>query len=76
MVQLGLKEDWKWGKDVRMIRVEGHTDDILYETGQFQSNLQLSAAQATKVALVIIEEIGFPKEHIMVRAHGGIRPIK
>lgn len=57
------------------MRVEGHSDAQPIHTAAFQSNWELSTARAMSVLSVLVNETGFPADHIAVMGYGPYRPI-
>ena len=56
------------------IRVEGHTDDRPIKTAQFPSNWELSAARATSVVRLFIDQAGIPPEKLVAVGYAEYRP--
>lgn len=57
------------------LRVEGHSDDQPIHTPLFASNWQLSAARATSVLTLLVDDAGFPPQKISVAGYGPYRPV-
>ena len=57
------------------IRVEGNTDDVPMNSGQFPSNWELSVIRATEVVKLLISECDFSPEKISAIGYGQYRPI-
>ncbi len=60
--------------DQNPIRVEGHTDDVPPNSGQFPTNWELSAARAAHVARVL-EEQGVQHDRLSAVGYADTRPI-
>jgi chemotaxis protein MotB len=59
----------------RPIRVEGHTDDIPINTGEFKSNWELSVRRATEVVRHLVEKYSFPPQRISASGYAEYQPI-
>jgi chemotaxis protein MotB len=57
------------------VRVEGHSDDQPIHNASFQSNWELSAARATTVLLLMVNEGGFDPTHVSLSAFGQYRSL-
>lgn len=57
-----------------LIRVEGHTDDRPIRTARFASNWELSAARATRVVQLLIEQGGLDPERLSAAGYAEFRP--
>jgi len=57
------------------IRVEGHTDNLPINTPRFSSNWALSAARATNVLQLLIDQSDIPPEKLSAVGYGEYRPI-
>jgi chemotaxis protein MotB len=57
------------------LRVEGHTDDIPIRNDRYPSNWDLSAARASSIARVLIEQYNFEPERISVAGYAQYHPI-
>ena len=57
------------------LRVEGHTDDIPIRNERYPSNWDLSAARASSIARVLIEQYRFEPERISVAGYAQYHPI-
>ena len=59
-----------------MIRVDGHTDNVpLSGSGEFRNNWQLSQGRALSVVLYMINDLGFPPNHVAATGFGEFRPV-
>jgi chemotaxis protein MotB len=56
------------------VRVEGNTDNVPIENGEFPSNWELSAARATGVARYFVEHDGLAPNRISALGYGEYRP--
>lgn len=56
------------------IRVEGHTDDVPIQTAEFASNWDLSAARATRVVRLLVEEGGLDPARLSAAGYAEYRP--
>jgi chemotaxis protein MotB len=57
-----------------LIRVEGHTDDVPIRTAEFVSNWDLSAARATRVVRLLIDEGGLDPSRLSAAGYAEHRP--
>jgi len=57
------------------IVVEGHTDNVPIRGARFSSNWELSTARATSVVTHLIDQLGFPPQHMAAMGYGEFRPI-
>ena len=57
------------------IRVEGHTDNVPIHTGQFDSNWELSAARATRLARIFIEDHDFAPVRLSAAGFAEFHPV-
>jgi chemotaxis protein MotB len=57
------------------LRIEGHTDNIPINTGEFNSNWELSAARATSVLRYLVENGGIRAERVFAAGYGDTRPV-
>jgi chemotaxis protein MotB len=60
---------------VRMIRVEGHTDNTPIHTERFPSNWHLSAVRAINTATYLIDQHRIPSTRVSVAGYGEFRPV-
>lgn len=65
------------GVDDKLIRIEGHTDNVpvRHRRGMFESNWEISAARATNVVRFLIGEVGLPPERFEAAAMGEYHPV-
>lgn len=57
------------------IRVEGHTDNVPISNAQFPSNWELSAARATTVVRIFIDNANTPPEKLSAVGYGEYKPV-
>ena len=57
------------------IRVEGHTDNVPISNAQFPSNWELSAARATTVVRIFIDDADIPPEKLSAVGYGEYKPV-
>lgn len=57
------------------IRIEGHTDNIPIHTDQFDSNWELSAARATRLARIFIVDHGYNPERLSAAGYAEYHPV-
>ncbi len=57
------------------IRVEGHTDNFPIHTAEFDSNWELSAARATRIARALLDLDAVPPEQISAAGYAEFHPI-
>lgn len=57
------------------LRVEGHTDNIPIHTPEFESNWELSAARATRIARVFLGLKAMPPERISAAGYAEFHPV-
>lgn len=57
------------------IRVEGHSDDQPIHSALYKSNWELSIARAMSVLRLLIDDAGFPEDHISAAGFGSYRPV-
>lgn len=57
------------------IRVEGHTDDLPINNGQFASNWELSVMRAANVVHVLSEDAGLAPDRLSIVGYGQYRPL-
>lgn len=70
-----IREEMKEG--VKQVLVDGHTDDVpIHNSKKFPSNWELSSARASMVARVIIDQLRFPPDRVVVTGYGPYRPLK
>jgi chemotaxis protein MotB len=59
----------------KLVRVEGHTDNVPIHTAQFHSNWELSTARASSVIRYMIEKFNFSPELLSASGYGEFRPV-
>ena len=57
------------------VRIEGHTDNVPIHTGQFDSNWELSAARATRLARIFIEDHEFAPVRLSAAGFAEFHPV-
>jgi chemotaxis protein MotB len=57
------------------VRIEGHTDNVPINTGEFKSNWELSVRRATEVVRHLIERYDFPPRKISASGYGEYQPL-
>jgi chemotaxis protein MotB len=57
------------------VRIEGHTDNVPIHTSQFDSNWELSAARATRLARIFIEDHGFAPARLSAAGFAEFHPV-
>ncbi len=57
------------------LRIEGHTDNVPIHTGQFESNWELSAARATRLARIFIVDHGYTPERLSAAGYAEFHPV-
>jgi chemotaxis protein MotB len=57
------------------LRVEGHTDNIPIHTSGFDSNWELSAARATRIARIFLNLKAMPPERISAAGYAEFHPV-
>ena len=58
-----------------ILRVDGHTDDTpLSGSGRLRDNWELSQARALAVVRYMVEDLGFPPDHIAATGFGEYKP--
>ena len=60
---------------IKMIRIEGHTDNVPISTSKFPTNWELSTARAVCVLRYMITTHGFPKDKISAVGYGEEHPV-
>ena len=58
------------------LRVEGHTDNIPIHTPEFDSNWELSAARATRIARTFLDLKAMPPERISAAGYAEFHPVE
>lgn len=57
------------------LRVEGHTDNIPIHTPEFDSNWELSAARATRIARIFLDMKAMPPDRISAAGYAEFHPV-
>jgi chemotaxis protein MotB len=57
------------------LRIEGHTDNIPIHNAEFDSNWELSAARATRVARIFLDLKAMPPERISAAGYAEFHPV-
>lgn len=57
------------------IKIEGHTDNVPIRNSEFESNLWLSTARATRVYEYLVKERGLPEDSLEASGRGEVEPI-
>ena len=57
------------------LRVEGHTDNVPIHTSEFDSNWELSAARATRIARILLDMKALPPERISAAGYAEFHPV-
>lgn len=57
------------------LRVEGHTDNIPIHTSEFDSNWELSAVRATRIARIFLDMKAMPPERISAAGYAEFHPV-
>ena len=57
------------------LRIEGHTDNVPIHTAEFDSNWELSAARATRIARMFLELKALPPERISAAGFAEYHPV-
>lgn len=60
---------------INRIGIEGHTDSLPINTGVFESNWELSALRAVRVARYMIEKCSIPPQKVTAEGYGEYHPI-
>lgn len=58
-----------------ILRVDGHTDDTPITGGRFADNWELSQARALSVVRYMVNQLGFPPDHLAATGFGEYRPV-
>jgi chemotaxis protein MotB len=58
----------------RLVRVEGHTDNVPISTERYPSNWELSTARAVQVVKYLYGTGGIPARHLSAAGYGASRP--
>lgn len=62
-------------KDITVM-IEGHTDNVVIKTKQFQDNWDLSTARATSIVRILTKDYGFDPSRITASGRGEFHPVK
>jgi chemotaxis protein MotB len=57
------------------LRVEGHTDNVPIHTSEFDSNWELSAARATRIARIFLDLKAMPADRISAAGYAEFHPV-
>jgi chemotaxis protein MotB len=57
------------------LRIEGHTDNIPIHTDNFDSNWELSAARATRIARLLLEIRAIPADRLSAAGYAEFHPV-
>jgi chemotaxis protein MotB len=57
------------------LRIEGHTDNIPIHTAEFDSNWELSAARATRIARLFLDLKAMPPERLSAAGYSEFHPV-
>jgi chemotaxis protein MotB len=57
------------------VRIEGHTDNVPIHTALFDSNWELSAARATKLTRIFIEDHNYQPERLSASGYAEFHPV-
>lgn len=57
------------------VRIEGHTDNVPIHTAQFDSNWELSAARATKLTRIFVEDHQYEPERLSASGYAEFHPV-
>lgn len=57
------------------LRIEGHTDNIPIHTAEFDSNWELSAARATRIARIILDLKAMPPDRLSAAGYAEFHPV-
>ena len=59
----------------RLIKMEGHTDNVPISNSKYESNLWLSTARATKVYEYFVEKKHLSEKHLEASGRGSVDPV-
>lgn len=59
----------------RLIKIEGHTDNVPISNSKYESNLWLSTARATKVYEYFVEDKHLSEKHLEASGRGDVDPV-
>ena len=57
------------------LRIEGHTDNVPIHTAEFDSNWELSAARATRIARIFLDLKAMPPDRISATGYAEFHPV-
>jgi chemotaxis protein MotB len=57
------------------VRIEGHTDNVPIHTAEFDSNWELSAARATRIARLFVDMKAIPPDRIAAAGYAEFHPV-
>jgi chemotaxis protein MotB len=57
------------------LRVEGHTDNVPIHSAEFDSNWELSAARATRIARIFLDLKAMPPDRISAAGYAEFHPV-
>ncbi len=57
------------------LRIEGHTDNVPIHTAEFDSNWELSAARATRIARIFLDLKAMPPDRISAAGYAEFHPV-
>ncbi|HVJ07542.1 MAG TPA: flagellar motor protein MotB [Acidisarcina sp.] len=57
------------------LRIEGHTDNVPIHTDQFESNWELSAVRATRLARIFVVDHNFAPERLSAAGYAEFHPV-
>ncbi len=57
------------------LRIEGHTDNVPIHTAEFDSNWELSAARATRIARIFLDLKAMPPDRISAAGYAEYHPV-
>ena len=63
------------GRTAYDLRIEGHTDNIPIHTAEFDTNWELSAARATRIARLFLDTHAIPPERIAAAGYAEFHPV-
>lgn len=65
----------EYGDDIKMVRIEGHTDNVPIHNSKYPSNWELSTNRAVQVLKYFLEQKSFNAEKISAVGYGEFHPI-
>jgi chemotaxis protein MotB len=57
------------------LRIEGHTDNVPIHTAEFDSNWELSAARATRIARILLDLKAIPPDRLSAAGYAEYHPV-